>query len=341
MPKVIGEYIDQLCTIEMRPSAGNLPRGQLRELYDAARTLTDGPLVHAMATALVDVIEPGDTVLILTGAGGPPVLPVGEVDGMLGAAALARALTLQLGAQVVILTEARSEVPMKAVCNAAGLNFLHPDDDAQAHAVWFVPMSLDAAECEAQAPGLLDELEPKAVLAIEKLSPNRKGVIHGSTGISYDDQHAKPQFLFAEAKRRGILTAGIGDGGNEVGFGSIAGEVAKIIPTGEVCQCPCGGGATAAVPVDHLVVAAISNWGGYGVAAMIAFLTQTPASELSSEDDVERMLRACVDQGALDGAYARPVMSDDGVPLRTQRAFTTMLREIVTIGQSRLASPGH
>ena len=77
------------------------------------------------------------------------------------------------------------------------------------------------------------------------------------------------------------------------------------------------------------------------VAAVIAYLTNTPASELSSEDDIERMLRACVDNGALDGAYARPVLSDDGVPLRTQRAFATMLREIITIGQSNLASPGH
>ena len=188
MPKVIGEYIDQLCTIEMRPSAGNLPRGQLRELYDAARAITDGPLVHAMARALVDAIEPGDRVLILTGAGGPPVLPVGEVDGLPGAAALARVLTLQLGAQVIILTEQRTEMPMQAVCNAAGLNFQHPGDEARAPTpVWFVPMSLDAAKCEAQAPRLLDEFQPKVVLAIEKLSPNRNGVIHGSTGISYND----------------------------------------------------------------------------------------------------------------------------------------------------------
>jgi hypothetical protein len=341
MPRVIAEYVDQLCTIEMRPQSGNLPRGQLRELYDAAREITDGPLTLKMAEAIVATVKPGDIVFILTGAGGPPVLPVGEVDGLPGAAALARVLTLQLGAQVVILTEERTELPIGAVCNAAGLNFQRPNEEHRSNSVWFIPMSIDGAECEAQAPQLLDEYKPVALIAIEKLAPNRKGVIHGSTGLSYDHQHAKPQYLFNEAAKRGILTAGIGDGGNEVGFGSIAEATMKIVPAGEVCQCPCGGGNTSAVAVDHLVVAAISNWGGYGVAAVIAYLTNTPASELTSEDDIERMLRACVDNGALDGAYARPVLSDDGVPLRTQRAFTTMLREIITIGQSNLASPGH
>ncbi len=341
MPAVIGEYVDRLCTIEMRPSEGNLPRGMMHRLYAAARADGDPPLTLAMAQALVDRVAPGDSVFILTGAGGPPVLPRGEVDGLLGAAALARALTLSLGAKVVLLTEERTEIPLAAVCRAAGLNFRRADGDETANAVTFVPMSLDAADCEAQAEELLDTYAPTAVIAIEKLSPNRKGVIHGSTGISYDENHAKPQFLFDAARRRGILTAGIGDGGNEVGFGKIAEAVADIIPAGRVCSCPCGGGNIAGVATDHLVVAAISNWGGYGVAAMIGYLKGDRADTLVNEDDLERMLRACVDGGAYDGAYARPLLSDDGVPLEVHRAFVLMLRNLIAIGQSELASPGH
>ena len=341
MPTVIGEYVDQLCTIEMRPSQGNLPRGMMHRLYAAARPAGEKPLTLAMSEALVDRVNPGDAVFILTGAGGPPVLPHGEVDGLLGAAALARALTLSLGANVIILTEARTEQPLAAVCRAAGLNFRSPDGDATANAVTFVPMSLEAEQCKAQAGQLLDSYSPVALIAIEKLSPNRKGIIHGSTGLSYDETHAKPQFLFEEARRRGILTAGIGDGGNEVGFGNVAEAIADIIPAGRHCQCPCDGGNIAAVTTDHLVVAAISNWGGYGVAAMIAYLRGDPSHSLISEDELERMLRACVDNGAYDGAYARPLLSDDGVPLIAHRAFTTMLRNIVAIGQSDLSSPGH
>jgi hypothetical protein len=341
MPAVIGEYVDRLCTIEMRPSGGNLPRGLMHRLYAAARPAGEPPLTLAMAQALVESANPGDTVFILTGAGGPPVLPRGEVDGLLGAAALARSLTLSLGVQAVILTEARTEQPVGAVCRAAGLNFRRAEDDVTANSVIFIPMSLDADECEAQAVELLDSYTPAAVIAIEKLSPNKNGIIHGSTGISYHDGHAKPQFLFDEARRRGIVTAGIGDGGNEVGFGKVAELVADIIPAGHVCLCPCGGGNIAAVATDHLVVAAISNWGGYGVAAMIAYLKGDPASSLITEDELERMLKACVDNGAYDGAYARPLLSDDGVPLEAHRAFVTLLRNIVEIGQSDLSSPGH
>jgi hypothetical protein len=341
MPEVIGEYVDRLCTVEMRPAAGNLPRGMIHRLYAAARPEGAKPLTLAMAEGIVANVHEGDTVFILTGAGNPPVLPRGEVDGLLGAAALARSLTLTLGADVVILTEERSELPLSAVCLAAGLNFRRVDDEPNANAVTFIPMSLRADECEAQAGELLDRYAPSAVIAIEKLSPNKNGIIHGSTGLSYDATHAKPQFLFDEARKRGILTAGIGDGGNEVGFGSVAEKIMDIIPTGRVCLCPCGGGNIARVEVDHLVVAAISNWGGYGVAAMIAFLTSSPAGGLIDEVDLDRMLRACVDNGAFDGAYARPTLSDDGVPLESQKAFVVLLRELVAIGQSSLSSPGH
>jgi D-glutamate cyclase len=341
VPDVIAEYVDRLCTVEMRPSRGNLPRGMMHRLYAAARPVGEKPLTLAMAEGLTERVKPGDAVFILTGAGGPPVLPRGEVDGLLGAAALARALTLNLGARVTVLTEERTELPLGAVCRAAGLNFRREDDDEASNAVAFIPMSLDAAECEVQAKDLIGRYEPAAVIAIEKLSPNKNGVIHGSTGISYNENHAKPQFLFDEASRRGILTAGIGDGGNEVGFGKVAEAVADIIPAGRVCHCPCGGGNIAAVATDHLVVAAISNWGGYGVAAMIVYLKGDPASTLIDEDDLERMLRACVDNGAYDGAFARPLLSDDGVPLSVHRAFIVMLTNIIVTGQSDVASPGH
>ena len=196
MPEVIGEYVDRLCTIEMRPSGGNLPRGMMHRLYAVARPAGEKPLTLAMAEALLGRVGAGDNVFILTGAGGAPVLPRGEVDGLLGAAALARELTLTVGANVTILTEARTKAPLGAVCRAAGLNFRRLGDDATANAVTFIPMSLDAAECEAQAVQLLDEFTPTALIAIEKLSPNKNGIIHGSTGISYDENHAKPQFLF-------------------------------------------------------------------------------------------------------------------------------------------------
>ena len=58
MPDVIGEYVDRLCTIEMRPSGGNLPRGMMHRLYDVARPEGQPPHTLAMAEALVVRVAP-------------------------------------------------------------------------------------------------------------------------------------------------------------------------------------------------------------------------------------------------------------------------------------------
>jgi D-glutamate cyclase len=341
MPETIGEYVDRLCTVEMRPGKGNLPRGVIHRLYDAAREQAGGgPLTLNMAQAMVDRVKPGDAVFILTGAGGPPVLPKAEVDGLLGAAALARALHFALGAVPYILTEERAAEPVRAACWGASLNFRREGEDETSHQVTFIPMSLDDDACKKQAPELLDRLKPALVVGIEKLAPNRSGVIHGATGLDYTDVHANPKYLFDGARERGILTAGIGDGGNECGFGVVEEAVREIMPAGDKCECPCGNGSAASVATDTFLVAAISNWGGYGVAAMVCFL-HGDLEPLIDADDLERMLRDVVGAGAFDGGTGRPTVSDDGVLLRAQRAFIDMLRSIVTIGQVDLASPGH
>ena len=99
MPEVIGEYVDRLCTIEMRPdwrstSRRGMMSSPLRRSALARRLRSRSRL--PWPKALVEPVGAGDNVFILTGAGGPPVLPEGEVDGLLGAAALARELTLTL-----------------------------------------------------------------------------------------------------------------------------------------------------------------------------------------------------------------------------------------------------
>ena len=341
MPEVVAEYVDRLCTVEMRPGKGNLPRGVIHRLYDAAREQAGGkPWTLDMAEAFVDRIKPGDAVFILTGAGGPPVLPKAEVDGLLGAAALARALHFSLGATPYILTEEHAAEPTRAAVWGASLNFRREGEDETPHQVTFIPMPLDDDECKAQAPELLDRLQPSLVFGIEKLSPNRKGVIHGATGLDYTDVHANPKYLFDGAKERGILTAGIGDGGNECGFGVVEDAVRAIMPAGSKCECPCGDGSAASVATDKFLVAAISNWGGYAVSAMVCFL-KGDLAPLIDADDLERMLRDVVNAGAFDGSSGRPTLGDDGVLLRAQRAYVDMLQSIVTIGQIDFASPGH
>jgi hypothetical protein len=89
-------------------------------------------------------------------------------------------------------------------------------------------------------------------------------------------EFARVEALIAEARRRGIRALGIGDMGNEMGFGLIEDTVRKTVARADVCQCPCGQGMASAVTTDVLVPASISNWGAYGIEAGLAMLRGRP-----------------------------------------------------------------
>ncbi len=163
---------------------------------------------------------------------------------------------------------------------------------------------------------------------------------HGATGISRDPEQSKTQYLFEHAAARNIATIGIGDGGNEIGFGLIADDVRRVLGDADQCQCPCQGGTACQVATDVLVVAAISNWGGYGVAANLAYQLEKPEL-LIDADTVERMLTNCVEAGAVDGLSNLPILSDDGVPLLAHRACIDILTTFISIASSTVDDPAH
>ena len=66
---------------------------------------------------------------------------------------------------------------------------------------------------------------------------------------------------------RPVFTVGIGDGGNELGMGRVAHQVKTGIPRGDVIA--------AATSADALIVAGVSNWGAYALAAATAILMTT------------------------------------------------------------------
>jgi len=58
--EIIGEYVDRLCTVEMRPQG--MPRGKIHRLYEAARRRQqDRPLTLLAAERLRATVKPGDT----------------------------------------------------------------------------------------------------------------------------------------------------------------------------------------------------------------------------------------------------------------------------------------
>lgn len=69
-------------------------------------------------------------------------------------------------------------------------------------------------------------------------------------------------YLLADAAReRGVLTIGIGDGGNEVGFGEVRDSVAKAHPFGARSHGDFPSGLITVTATDVVVAASVSNWG--------------------------------------------------------------------------------
>jgi len=290
----------------------------------------------AAAEGLTGAVSAGDNILIATGGGGSPWLPKGENDGPIGAAALARALALGVEARPIYLCEEHQVEPIVASSHAAGLMVMDYETAqrrTQVAVVEVVPS--DRVEAETKARRLLKKYQPQALIAIERLGPNEKGVVHSILGKAIEEAEADLSFLFNEARERGIFTLGIGDGGNEIGFGRITESVRQIQPYGRRCQCPCGAGMATVVATDVLVVAAVSNWGAYGVEAMLAFLLQKP--ELLHTPELERwMLEECIRAGGSDGAYAIPAYIVDGISGDVHQGLVRMLGEIVANGLTSL-----
>lgn len=325
----IGMNIDKLASVEMRDQRPD--QGVVDKLYRSARQKLGAPLTMLAAEKLAAKVSAGDTVIIATGAGQVPEVPKGETDGPLGAAAVARALRYGLNAIPVILCEEDFVENIAATCVAAGVAVR----DYEVTKV--VPFSCavqsfpgdDTAPQAAQ--NVMKQMEPKALIAIEKLGPNVVGITHNATGMLAGENRARVEHLFDLARQSGVLTVGIGDNGNEIGCGIIADAVRKHKQHGDVCQCPCGKGAACVTETDVLILAGTSNWGAYGLEACLAAILKRP--ELIHDAETERrMLEECVRTGGSDGGTAQQILSVDGTPAYVQTALLDLMRIVVVNG---------
>jgi hypothetical protein len=338
MAETFGIHVDRLVTIEMKRS-GVANRGVILPLYEAAYRAQGRALTLLAAERLAETVKRGDYVLITTGSGREPWRPRGETDGPLGAASLARAVKLGLGGRPVYIAAEPYMPPVVAASEAAGITACYDREMAEYDGFYPTalvrPFTLKADEALAQARSLLDELQPAAVIAVETLGPNDKGIIHSATGYERESEYVAHAFhLVEEARKRGIFTLGIGDYGNEVGCGLIAGELAKFLPCWEKCQCPCDSDPVCHVATDVLVIGAISNWAGYGISACLAYLLEAP-SLLQTPAMERRMGLDCVYAGA-EGEAGMKQPWVDGTSPETQEAVVAMLHMLV---QNALTTP--
>ncbi|CAH1650335.1 DUF4392 domain-containing protein [Chelatococcus asaccharovorans] len=320
----IGEALDHLVTAPM--SNWTILKGiPLLKLYASAREKAGGqPLTLAASRLLADNVGEGDTVLILSGfimrGYGRP-----ETDGPIGAAVIAKALAVGLGAIPVGVSE-DSVVPCMEACFSttglipASLDEIHSGRNRCALAGF----PIDPADAEVAAIALLDRLQPKALVAVERPGAGSDGAYHGGGGFEISSFTAKTDILFAEARKRGIPTIGVGDLGNELGMGVVAEEVRREVPLGETIA--------AVQPADVAVIANISNWGAYGIAACLAALTGNDAAFHDGAEEV-RLIEACVRAGAIDPVGGQLRLYVDGTDARTNAAMVDLLRSLVVLSQ--------
>lgn len=328
MPDITGEALDQMCTIEAKNRG--MPINVVAGLYKAARALVGNrPITMVAAEGLVSTVGKGDSVLVLTGAGYAPQMPFGESDGPPGAAVIARALYRGLGAVPVYVVEKCHAAPVIASSRAAGLMVKDHFEDAQDNGlgatIEYAPEDQQAVVQWSQ--DLLDRYKPKAIISTERIGPGKDGLLHTATGIPFSATSSPSAIdivdiaaLVDQAHSRGILTIGVGDYGNEIGFGAIYDAVVKTVPNGKFL------GTTTAC--DIVLPAMMSNWGCYGIEAALAFLLKKPEI-MHSPAQEERILRACLDAGGVEAMFCTTDFMVDGLDGETSMAVVQIMGNII------------
>ena len=310
-------------------------RGVIGKLYRAARALSSKPLVLTAAEGLQRSLCDKEVVFIATGWPDRTAvdLTIAETDGPSGAAVLARTIHRAFGVVPILLTEEQLVPALREVVGSVGLKVLPPESVLRAchskgaiHAATVLPFPISLPEAQREAKRLFELYFPGAVIVIEKGGMNESGVIYSCRGEDMTNTTGKADQLVIEARERGIFTLGIGDGGNEVGMGLIHKEAEEILVHGIGKSIP--GGFAPSVPTDALVVAAVSNWGAYGVAACLAVLLQDRG--VFHDEDVERrVLESCAHAGFIDGVTGYVEGSVDGIPMDVHLALVRILGSIV------------
>lgn len=323
MSDYIGDNIDRLITIELKNLA--MPHDIVVKMYDAARAEGGGrPLTMRAAEGLIATVKHGDAVFVVTGAGYAPGMPTGESDGPPGAASIARVLYKGLGAVPVFVCEAKHAGPIKASSEAATL-MIRPEAAARkgfGAAVETAPD--DQSAVAAWAKQIHERWQPKAIISVERLGPAPDGIVYNATAIPKGPETGIIDIaeVFYEAERRGAFSVGLGDHGNEMGFGRIRDAVARIMPKGEILAT--------VVKTDVVIPCLMSNWGAYGVEAALAFLLKTPELMHGWKME-ERIIRQCLDAGGLEAMWCSTDFIVDSADGESSMAVVQLLNNMVRL----------
>ncbi|RHX98718.1 hypothetical protein DYB36_008712 [Aphanomyces astaci] len=272
--------------------------------------------LEAAATGLLH-LPSGSHVAILTGF--PCVqhaTPPTETDGIAGTFALVHMLHTR-GCVVHILTDDVNASVFQACIDHWRNNYsCQADNNLQLHT--FPPGPVAPPQLEAMAALM------QYWIAIERPGAAADGRYYTMRAVDISRDVAHLDAFFDRAQQIGVRTLAIGDGGNELGtfdictywprlrsisiftgLGGVATLTNQHIPHGNVIA--------AVTPSDHLVVASISDWGGYAICAAMAYID--PSLSLVLPRTLAELAATMVMACARDGILGTLDACVDGWPL--------------------------
>jgi len=228
------------------------------------------------------------TVILTTGF---YVAGFAETDGPAGTFVLARALQ-RLGFTPVILTD--------SLCKDYFEPFGLP--------VEYMAVTDGVEYCRT----LMQRLSPALLISVERCGRNTEGIHANMHGCSVD-AYTPPVELLFEMAAGTVPTIGVGDGGNEIGMGSL-----KEIISEKLSLVPCE------ISVEELVIAAVSNRGAYGIAACLQELTAR--NLLISGEELDCFFSRTITLGSVDGMSGKNERRVDGFPFSEELKLLERLR---------------
>jgi hypothetical protein len=157
----------------------------------------------------------------------------------------------------------------------------------------------------------LKDLDPQLIVSVERPGVAADGRYYNMRKKDITDATAKFDLFLLESNCPSIA---FGDGGNEIGMGRVIEALANMDIIPSVTSC------------DELVIASVSNWGVYGVLAMLGELL---GRDLFERVDPESIANYLVDNGCVDGVTNRKEASEDGFPIEVSKSIIRQLRDLV------------
>lgn len=154
-------------------------------------------------------------------------------------------------------------------------------------------------------------------ITIERAGPSTSGSVCNMSGVDITNLTPNLREFY-----KSEVEIAIGDGGNEIGMGSIPKDlIAEDIRYGDIIAC--------VVPCDHLIVSGVSNWGAWGLLAALQLLKTNWDLTFSLDGDIaKRVLEDCVRGGAVDGVTGRSECTVDGLEWK---AHLKILNQILDV----------